>query len=360
VSARLCIKIEDWPEIDRRLWLEARSPLRFDRRARIAGNWSERRCHIVCQGYGQWLAWLAARDMLDSAQAPEDRATPERLEAFVRQLQERVAPWSVTIMVQGVQRMLVALAPRHDWRWLRSVVSNLKCLAKPSRDKRPHMVEPSQLYCLGIELMERARHELEGGRYHADTMGRDGLLIAVLICTPVRIANLHAMEFGRHLAHDGEQYGVRFTAEETKTKEPYEAVLPAELSPWIEHYLRVHRKRLLDRGNDSSTHAVWVDRWGRPMLEHSVRAQIKLRTKAAFGKHVWPHLFRAIAATGFVDHAPELAAHIPDLLGHRDVNTSRRHYILSDGMKAHEAVQSVFEARRREALDRLKAERRGR
>jgi integrase len=52
------------------------------------------------------------------------------------------------------------------------------------------------------------------------------------------------------------------------------------------------------------------------MLEHSIRAQIKKRSADAFGRHVWPHLFRAIAATGFVDHAPEDAALVPDLLGH--------------------------------------------
>ena len=46
----LTLKIDDWPTIDRQLWLEARAPLRFDRSSRIAGRWSERRCRIVCQG----------------------------------------------------------------------------------------------------------------------------------------------------------------------------------------------------------------------------------------------------------------------------------------------------------------------
>ena len=38
-----------------------------------------------------------------------------------------------------------------------------------------------------------------------------------------------------------------------------------------------------------------------------MRTQIEKRSRDALGRHVWPHLFRAIAATGFVDHAPEEA-----------------------------------------------------
>ena len=79
-----------------------------------------------------------------------------------------------------------------------------------------------------------------------------------------------------------------------------------------------------------------------------MRTQIEKRSRDALGRHVWPHLFRAIAATGFVDHAPEEAGLLPDLLGHSSTQTAHKYYILSTGTLAHKAVQSSL-MRRREA-----------
>ena len=213
----LCLRVEDWPPIDQEIWREARMPMRFDRRARIAGGWSEARCRIVCQGYGQWLSCLLRRGELDPMEPPERRVTCERIEAFVTELQARVVPWSVAMMIQATQHMLTVMAPDHDRDWLDTVVANLKRLARPARDKRPHMVDPVQLYGLGIDLMTEARRRAADGDYHAATMGRDGLIIAILIACPVRIANLTMIEIGRHLIAAEGAYMLRFSEEETKT-----------------------------------------------------------------------------------------------------------------------------------------------
>lgn len=351
----LSLKIEDWPLLDRQLWEEARALLRFDRRARLARSWSDRRCRIVCQSYGQWLSFLVRREKLDPNASPEDRVTPERLEAFVRELQGRVSPWSVAMMVQALARMLKVMAPSHDWDWLENTISNLKRIAEPSRDKRPHMVDPRELYALGMHLMVEAKERASNGDYHADTMGRDGLMIAMLITSPIRIGNLTMIEIGQHLLSDGDVYLLRFSEEETKTSRAIESELPPDLTPWIDFYLRVHRRHLLGRGAGGSFANFWIDRWGKPMIEHSVRAQIKTRTQDAFGKHVWPHLFRAIAATGMVDHAPEQVALLPDLLGHGNMQTPHRYYVLSSGAMAHKAVQATMLELRQAAAARLKA-----
>src|SRR3546814_14315642 len=87
----LCLKIADWPTIDRQIWLNARSASHFVKRARIARRLGERRCRILCQAYGQWLSWMDHVGVLDPVEAPERRATPHRLERFTLQLQQRVA-----------------------------------------------------------------------------------------------------------------------------------------------------------------------------------------------------------------------------------------------------------------------------
>jgi integrase len=218
-----------------------------------------------------------------------------------------------------------------------------------------HMVSPEQLYDLGIGLMQEAREEDEQGRYHAATKGRDGLMIATLACCPVRITDLLKIEIGVHLLFDSDRYWLAFTEEETKTGAELESELPPELTPWVEEYLQVHRRKLLARAKDPAlTRHLWIDRWGQSMGEASIRAQIEKRTRDAFGLHVWPHLFRAIAVTGLVDHAPEHFAAAPDLLSHSNDRTTRKHYILSQGTQAHQAVQTAVLRGRAEALARLK------
>ena len=88
------------------------------------------------------------------------------------------------------------------------------------------------------------------------------------------------------------------------------------------------------------------------MSSRAIRRQIESRTKQAFSKAIWPHLFRDCAVTELVDCAPEEIGIAPDLLGHADIQTTRKHYIQAQGMAAHVRVQEVIAARRRAAAAR--------
>jgi integrase/recombinase XerD len=88
------------------------------------------------------------------------------------------------------------------------------------------------------------------------------------------------------------------------------------------------------------------------MRSKAIRDQIKSRTRQAVGKAIWPHLFRDCAVTELVDCAPEEIAIAPDLLGHADLETTQRYYVLAEGMTSHVRVQEVIAARRRAAMSR--------
>ena len=85
------------------------------------------------------------------------------------------------------------------------------------------------------------------------------------------------------------------------------------------------------------------------MRSGAIRTQIEIRTQQAFGRPIWPHLFRDCAVTELVDCAPEEIGIAPDLLGHADLQTTKKHYIQAVGMKAHAKVQEMIAARRRAA-----------
>jgi site-specific recombinase XerC len=121
---------------------------------------------------------------------------------------------------------------------------------------------------------------------------------------------------------------------------------------------KVHREAIQSLGNTKGqvggvgSH-LWLNRWGRPMHSAAIRHQIETRTEQAFGKAIWPHLFRDCGVTELVDCAPEEIGIAPDLLGHADLQTTKKHYIQAVGMKAHVLVQEVIAARRRGHVDNL-------
>lgn len=354
----LCMKIADWPRIDRDLWVAACGPVRFLERPRPASRWSPSRRRIAEQAYGQWLAWLDREGPLDLDATPQDRVTPERMDEFIAGLQDRVSPWSVAMMIGALKRVLDVIAPEADWFWLGLVCTDLKQIAKPSRNRFGHMVTPRQLFDLGLSMMDEAAQDDRGHPMRIAVRARDGLMIAMLICCPIRIANLLQIEIGMHLLRDGDRYRLHFEKHETKTGSEIDSDLSLTLTPYIDWYLRHYRPSLLALGAGEKTARLWIDRWGEPMSEAAIRTQIEFNTRNAFGRHIWPHLFRAIAVTGLVDEAPEEIGLTPDLLGHASVQTTSKHYILASATRAHQRVQASFLEGRAEVLRRLRGERR--
>jgi integrase/recombinase XerD len=81
----------------------------------------------------------------------------------------------------------------------------------------------------------------------------------------------------------------------------------------------------------------------------AIQRQIAVYTEQAFGKAIRPHLFRDCAVTELVDCAPEEIGIAPDLLGHADLRTTRKHYLHAKGMTAHARVQDIVASLRRVA-----------
>jgi integrase len=342
------LPVDQWPELDRERWLAAQIPAGFLEPDRPASHWSPDRRVIVEAAYGRWLAFLGGH--LDPCCTPGDRATRDRLRAFVTELQAQVAPVSAGMIVGALLRMLVVLEPDRDWNFLGQVYRHLKRTAVPSRDKLARMVPAADLFDLGLWLMKTwADHCPQ--RVHKATRYRDGLIIALLISCPIRLKNLAGLVIGQHLIFDGKGYRLQLTAAETKSGRPYVASVPRELTSFIDQWLTIHRPALqlvaaAGANTNSAAGALWIDRWGQALSSTSIQRQIWLRTRQAFGKGIHPHLFRDCAVTELVDVAPEEIGIAPDLLGHADLRTTRKYYIQATGVTAHVRVQQMIGRRR--------------
>ncbi len=278
--------------------------------------------------------------------------TPERITRFVEQLIKRVSPVSVAMMVGALGRVLAVLSPETDWAWMRRLFQDLKAWAEPSREKLIAMVSAKALLDLGMRLMDTAEDD-DPDPYFAATQYRDGLLIALLITRPVRMRNLSNIELGRNLVRDGDTYWLRFEPLMTKTGVEIDLPIPDALIGRLEHYLTKHRPVLLAKRKTGTplTMAVWVSRWGTAMIEHAIRDQIKKRTKDAFGHAIWPHLFRACAATSMAVESPENVRLAAGLLGHNTFATTERYYILAQMLQSGRHYQETVMNLRKNTTD---------
>jgi integrase len=354
-APRKCLPVAEWPPRDRALWQRARRSGDFLDEDGAANHLSPARAKLDERGYGRFLAELQHRGELDPDEGPADRATPERLAAFAETLRASLAPVSVTIMTEALWRMLRLLAAEHDWTALGKRSRQLQRQAQPVRQKAARVQPAGDLLTLGLRLMETCE-EVALRPKHVMTQYRDGLMIALLICCPVRLRNFTAIVVGQHLTVAGDAWRLGFAASESKNGRAYSVMLPELLTPYLDTYLELHHAGLQAIGRakglpEASLRHLWLGCRGGPMCANAIRHQIEARTAAAFGRHVWPHLFRDCAVTELVDIAPEEIGIAAGLLGHARLETTQKHYIQAQGMTAHLRVQELIDRLRQTPPD---------
>jgi integrase/recombinase XerD len=222
-----------------------------------------------------------------------------------------------------------ALRPDADWSWLSRRSTRLKLKAKPSREKRHAMQHTLDLYRFGKWQMDNADRG-KGRTVHAAQRYQSGMIVALLAARPLRIRNFQAITIGESLRWDGRTYWLVFSTDATKMRRAIEEPLPDDLVPYLEAFLRTWRPVLLRQakkyGGLSTHRRLWVDRFGRPMREFTLRSLIERYTRNEFGTAVWPHLFRDCLMTSLAVDQPELMRISATLLGHQSSITGEKHY----------------------------------
>jgi integrase len=216
---------------------------------------------------------------------------------------------------------------------LKRLVARLDRDRAPRRHKPQRIEDPRRLLRAGLEFIEGRAYSREPGHHAQLRAGwaRSGLIICLLACRPLRLANLTAITLHRHLHRRGEACWLRFGAAETKERRPLEMPWPVVLAPLLEQYLSDWRPCLLRAESD----ALWISNRGRPMTEQAVYCQVVQVTKAMLGRPVNPHLFRDSALTAAAEQSPEQVALVARMLGHRSLRTGERHYNHARQLLAH-------------------------
>jgi integrase/recombinase XerD len=337
VPTALRLPLADWPLIDRSIWERATLPIDYFDDLAPAARWSAKTRYQAQAAYGRWLAFL--RDHFPEAlQLPlAGRADRERAGAYVETLATRITSMSIAAELGHLIMMLSVLAPRQPWGWLRQWQYRFQKQAV-AREKRDKMVHPVRLLELGIGLMDGA--EIVARPDERARQYRDGLLIALLTCRPLRRRSLSELTIGTHVRRVGERYVLAVPGIGTKSGEPIEFPLPDSLTRYMTRYLEQYRL-LFPKAGDQQ--ALWLSTKGGALGADAIYHRICRRTKAAFGVAIHPHLFRDIAATTIAREAPEALTVARDLLTHADVETTLRHYSQAKTVEAARAYTAMVD-----------------
>lgn len=337
----ISLQLSDWPVADRQAWAAACRPKQGLKRGGAAAGLAAITRQDLVRRYGYFLTYLSERGELDPAGGPAAQITPDAVQGYLA----HVRPiWSSTTVAQTMfklTRMGTLLAPDRDWAWLREIACDCDFEARP-KDRYDRIVTTERLVEAGLGLIRTARQNRRLRANWRATLVRDGLMVALLALTPIRLKNLAELTLGRSFRRIGDRWWIVLGRGDTKSGAPDERAVPEYLNQAIAQYLTYARPVLLGRrefiiGEEDETEpvrnglegALWVGERGRPLGYSAVERVVMQTTREAFGRALSPHDFRRNGATTARFRAgrePNLAS---GLLHHRDDNITQNYNLAS-------------------------------
>ena len=307
---------------------------------------------MIQTAYRRWLGFLAEHYPDDLLKPPADRITTDRVRAFIEQLSAEIRATSVANAVDSLCYAARLIAPERNWQWLTALKRRLAARAQPE-DRFDRLVPPRQTLDLGMELMDKAL-TLPSARKQRDLQYRDGLLLALLSLWLIRRRSIAVLTVSRHLEFDAGGVNILLYPQDTKSKRAENFRVPGPLLPYLLHYLKEIRPRLLGR----STHdGLWASYRGRPLIAGRIYDMVRARTFKRFGKAMGLHDFRRAAATYLAMDAPDMVGLIPGMLQHASPDLDERIYNLARSVDASRRF-AAHVARTRERLRPLRTNKR--
>lgn len=338
-------RVREWPDLDTALW---QSAITIDPLAPGGGGggrgWRPGTRRFTAVSYGVWLAWLDSQGLLDPGMPPADRATVERVRAYLSAMTSAgLADNTRAGRLQGLADALRVMTPRADISFISRGAGNIRKTAKRSRNIAAQMRPAQDALDLGLELLRAAEQPTGMVPWKKAILYRDGLLIALWSVRPIRVSNLAAIEIGRHLVRQGGGYRLTFEGDEHKNHRHFSCSFPVFLEPMLERYLEHFRPGLeAKRKGQVRTDALWLSQFGRPMLTGSVTQMINLRTLKSFGRRMGPHMQRHNVGSDYAVAASDRIADVAAMLGHASLETSKKHYIHAKSMNAGHALAKAI------------------
>ena len=342
MKPRRTLPWEAWPAADRAMWdalvqqgglLDDEGPLAHVRESTRV---------IIQRRYARWLGWLNEVDPEQLLVSPQDRATPERLLAWLDSM-AALSPSTKSAFLDAPVRVLRLAAPHLDREAQLRVrrIAEQRVRRSTSLRKVGRVVSSAKLLEAGLELAgplaDAASTPLEAAKRR-----RDGTMVALLALMPMRRRAFAALELGRSVLVEGARIDIVLSETMTKNGALWEAPVPEVIASPLRRYIDEVRPFLMARGTGWHN-LLWTDGRGAPLEPGYLAMRIVNATRTLIGVNVSPHLFRDAAATSLARLSPQHAQLIRPLLGHQSFGVAERHYIQASMIEAGRDYAAVIE-----------------
>lgn len=300
------------------------------------------------QLYGQFLAWLDARDELDPTAGPADRMTYARVAQYVAGRRAAVSDSSVFANLRMLAMMMHCLVPDRDWSWLyRHPQAPRRREAMEARRPIP-IVPPGEL--AGRLLAAIADVLDEPVNRHTAGRLRDLLIVAIATTTVLRLRNLVALTLDETILRHRHGYEIRFAANTVKNARAISIAVMPELTGALDRYIDACRPLLVGRSRHRSR-ALWISIRGTRVCAGRIQMVFEEVGLRVLGRALRSHVLRHSAASAVLANQPRDTALASALLAHHDRDTVADFYDLSGDAAARKVWADLVSAMRRPTTD---------
>ena len=131
VAAVRSVPFAEWSEADRFASTAARRPAERLKRGGAASHMRDITFRDLTRRYGYFLDYVQRTERLDKAAGVAAYVTPDRVRAFVAELQARVGSVTVYGSIYKLRRMAEVLDPTRDFSWLIEIEKDLASAMRP-------------------------------------------------------------------------------------------------------------------------------------------------------------------------------------------------------------------------------------
>ncbi len=236
---------------------------------------------------------------------------------------------------RGIKRKLASLRSFYRYYFKNELIQN-----DPAIKVDMPKIHEKNIIRLDVDEVSRLLDEVESGenlterqrKYHDKTRLRDLALMTLLLGTGIRVSECVGLDMedvdfrnnGIRIHRKGGAEVVVYFGEEVRT-----ALLD---------YM-VERQKIT--AEDGSVHALFLSMQNRRIGVRSVENLVKKYAKLVTSlKHITPHKLRSTYGTSLYRETGDIYL-VADVLGHKDVNTTRKHYAALDDERRRSAAKYV-------------------
>lgn len=236
---------------------------------------------------------------------------------------------------RGIKRKLASLRSFYRYFYKNELIEN-----DPAVKVDMPKIHEKTIVRLDIDEVSRLLDEVESGEnltsrqqmYHEKTKKRDLAMMTLLLGTGIRVSECVGL--------DMEDVDFRNNGIKIHRKGGAEVIVyfGEEVRGALLDYM-VERQKIT--AEDGSIHALFLSMQNRRINVRSVENLVKKYSKLVTNlKHITPHKLRSTYGTSLYRETGDIYL-VADVLGHKDVNTTRKHYAAIDDDRRRSAAKYV-------------------